>query len=58
MDAYVARLAALATAMDQALENAKLAAADGNRAPRFAYDQAIQESKNVIAGAPFGGAKD
>lgn len=58
LDAYVARLAALATAMDQALENAKLAAADGNRAPRFAYDQAIQESKNVIAGAPFGGAKD
>jgi uncharacterized protein (DUF885 family) len=58
MEAYIARLGALAVAIDQSLANAKLAAADGNRAPRFAYDQAIQESKNVIAGAPFGAGKD
>ncbi|MDP3737839.1 MAG: DUF885 domain-containing protein [Hyphomonadaceae bacterium] len=58
MEAYVARLSALATAMDQSLGNAKLAAADGNRAPRFSYDQAIQEAKNVITGAPFGSGKD
>jgi uncharacterized protein (DUF885 family) len=58
MDAYVSRLNELARAMDQSIENAKLAAADGNRAPRFAYDQSIQEAKNVITGAPFGKGKD
>jgi uncharacterized protein (DUF885 family) len=58
MEAYVARLNALATGMDQVIETAKLAAADGNRAPRFAYDQSIQEAKNVITGAPFGSGAD
>jgi uncharacterized protein (DUF885 family) len=58
MDAYVARLGEVARVMDQAIELAKLAAAEGNRAPRFAYDQSIQEAKNVIAGAPFGTGAD
>ena len=58
MEAYVGRLNALATGMDQVIETAKLAAAEGNRAPRFAYDQAVQESKNVITGAPFGSGAD
>ena len=54
MDAYIARLGALATALDQDLGKVKLAAAAGNREPRFAYDQAIQESRSVTTGAPFG----
>jgi uncharacterized protein (DUF885 family) len=58
MEAYVARLGAVAGAMDQVIEAAKLAAAEGNRAPRFAYDQSIQEAKNVITGAPFGPGAD
>lgn len=53
MTAYIARLRTMATALDQDLEKAKQAAAAGNRPPRFAYDQAIQESKNVTTGAPF-----
>jgi hypothetical protein len=31
--------------MDQTLEQAKLAAAEGNRAPRFAYEDSINLSK-------------
>jgi uncharacterized protein (DUF885 family) len=58
MEAYVARLRALPTALDQDLERAKLAAAAGNREPRFAYDQALQESRNLITGAPFGPGPD
>jgi uncharacterized protein (DUF885 family) len=58
MEAYVGRLNAVAVAMDQVIETAKLAAAEGNRAPRFAYDQSLQEAKNVITGAPFGSGAD
>ncbi|MDR2216537.1 MAG: DUF885 domain-containing protein [Nevskiaceae bacterium] len=58
MNAYVSRLNELARAMDQELKMARLAAAEGNRAPRFAYDQSIQEAANVIAGAPFGAGSD
>jgi uncharacterized protein (DUF885 family) len=58
MEAYVSRLTEMGRGLDQILEGAKLAAAEGNHAPRFAYDQAIQESKNVITGAPFGRGPD
>jgi uncharacterized protein (DUF885 family) len=58
LDAYVSRVGEIGRAMDQALELAKLAAAEGNRAPRFAYDQSLQEATNVITGAPFGAGKD
>ena len=54
LDAYVARIGEIGRAMDQSLELAKLAAAEGNRAPRFAYDESITQSTNVITGAPFG----
>jgi uncharacterized protein (DUF885 family) len=58
MDAYVARIGEVGRAIDQSLEQAKLAAAEGNRAPRFAYDESIQQSTNVITGAPFGPGDD
>lgn len=53
MDAYVSRVAALGTALDQTLERAKLAAADGIRMPGFAYDQTTSEIARVLTGAPF-----
>ena len=53
MDAYMARLGAFATAIDQTIEQAKLSAEAGVRPPLFSFDQVIQESRNVITGAPF-----
>ncbi len=58
MEAYISRLNAVNRAMGQILDQAKLAAAEGNHAPRFSYDMALQESKNVITGAPFGKGAD
>ena len=58
MDAYVSRLNGFGLAMDQTLEHAKKAASLGHRPPRFAYVQALQESKNIITGAPFGKGED
>ena len=54
MEAFVARLGALGTAMDQALTRAQDNAKAGTRPPRFAYDAVIDESKKLISGAPFG----
>ena len=53
MDALIARIGKLAPAMDQAVERAKLAAADGIRMPKFGYDRTALEAKNMITGAPF-----
>ena len=58
MDAYIARLGEVARALDQNLDQAKMGVEAGTRPPRFAYDQVISESNNVIAGAPFGPGKD
>ena len=58
MDAYVARIEALGPAIDQATERAKLAVADGIRAPKFGYERTALEAKNVITGAPFGPGAD
>ena len=58
MEAYVARLGEVARALDQSLAMAKLSTDAGVRPPRFAYDQVIEESRNVITGAPFGAGAD
>jgi uncharacterized protein (DUF885 family) len=58
MDAYIARVGAIGVALDQLLERAELAAADGIRMPGFAYDQTRSEIARVTAGAPFGGRGD
>lgn len=55
MDAYVARLSAMAKVLDQNLDRAKAAAAAGVRMPRFAYDQSIAEVARLMTGAPFTG---
>ena len=56
--AYVARLEKLETAFDQALERARAATAKGIRPPKFAYQGVIDQSRKVIAGAPFDDGKD
>jgi uncharacterized protein (DUF885 family) len=58
VDAYIARLGKLGAAIDQNTERAKLAAADGIRAPKFGYERTAGEAENVITGAPFGAGED
>ena len=58
MDAYISRIGEIARAMDQLTERAKLAAADGIRAPKFGYERTISEANKIIAGAPFGKGAD
>ncbi|MEQ1932201.1 MAG: DUF885 domain-containing protein [Parvularculaceae bacterium] len=58
MDAYVARIGGAARGIDQLLERAKLGAAEGVRPPLFAYEGVIQQSRAIVAGAPFAGAGD
>lgn len=53
MEAYIARLSGIGTAMDQLLELAQTNAEAGVRPPRFSYDAVIAESAKIITGAPF-----
>jgi len=56
--AYIARLKAFDRAFDQLLERARKSAAAGVRPPKFAYEGVIDQSRKVIAGAPFSAGKD
>lgn len=56
MEAYIARVERIGPALDQALARAKAAAAAGVRAPRFSYDQSLEEVRRVTSGAPFDGS--
>jgi uncharacterized protein (DUF885 family) len=53
MDAYIARIAAIGPALDQNIERAQSAAADGIRMPKFNYVRVIAEAKGLIHGEPF-----
>jgi uncharacterized protein (DUF885 family) len=53
MEAYISRLSLVDTALDQLLDRARAAAADGIRPPAFSFTQAIDEVKRITAGAPF-----
>ncbi len=53
MEAFIARIGGIGTAMDQLLAQAQANAEAGTRPPRFAYEAVIQESKNLTTGAPF-----
>ena len=53
MLAYIARIDGSARALEQLLLRAQLAAKEGIRPPLFAYTVVIDESRKVIAGAPF-----
>ena len=58
MDAYIARLGQVGRAIDQLIARAQGASAKGIRPPRFAFEQALRESRNIITGAPFGPGAD
>jgi uncharacterized protein (DUF885 family) len=58
MRAYIARIGGLSRAMDQVVDMAKVKAADGIRAPRFAYETALMRAQNVITGQPFDDGPD
>ncbi len=51
---YIARVRATGRALRQSLLRAQLAAVEGIRPPRFAYNTVIEVAGKVITGAPFG----
>jgi uncharacterized protein (DUF885 family) len=53
MLAYIARIKGMSRALNQLLERSQVAAGEGIRPPRFAYESAIKVSGKVISGAPF-----
>ena len=56
--AYVSRLQQVPVAFDQLLERARASATQGIRPPKFAYEGVIDQSKKVVAGAPFSDGPD
>ena len=58
MQAYIARVGGISRAVTQLLERAKLAAAEGVRPPRFAYEGVLAQSRGLVTGEPFGGTGD
>ena len=58
MQAYITRIGGLGRAVGQLLERAQLAAAEGVRPPRFAYQGVLEQARGVITGAPFDDAGD
>ncbi|GAA4031950.1 DUF885 domain-containing protein [Sphingomonas rosea] len=52
-EAYVSRISAIATYLDQSVAEANARAANGVLAPRWVYPYVIADSRNLIRGAPF-----
>ncbi len=53
MTDYISRVSAIGAAMAELTGQTKLAAGEGVRPPRFAYEIVMKESKAIISGAPF-----
>ena len=53
MKDYISRVSAIGAAMADLTGQAKLAAGEGVRPPRFAYEIVVKESTAIISGAPF-----
>ena len=53
MKDYVSRLSAIGAAMMELTNQAELAAGEGVRPPRFAYDTVVKEAQSIISGVPF-----
>jgi uncharacterized protein (DUF885 family) len=53
MNAYIARLGGVSRALSQLLDRAKLAADEGVRPPRFAYEGVIDQATKLLTGKPF-----
>ncbi len=58
MTAYISRIAGISQAITDLLESARKNAAAGARPPRFAYEGASREAKNLSSGAPFDDGAD
>ncbi|MBI1339183.1 DUF885 family protein [bacterium] len=58
MEAYIARLGQIDDALSQLMARTVVAADDGVRQPRFAYEQAKEEAQKVITGEPFSTGRD
>jgi len=56
--AYVNRLYGIGPAMTEAVSQAKTRAAKGIMPPKWVYPYVIDDSRNVITGAPFDGGPD
>ncbi|MDP8916616.1 MAG: DUF885 domain-containing protein, partial [Pseudomonadota bacterium] len=52
-EAYVSRLREVERAMGEIVEDFENRARKGVRPPRFVYEPAIKDARNVLAGAPF-----
>ena len=50
---YISRLRAIGPGMNELISQAKTAASEGVRPPRFAYEIVTDEAKAIIAGKPF-----
>jgi uncharacterized protein (DUF885 family) len=55
MEAYITRISGISRGIGQLLERARLAANEGVRPPKFAYEGVLQQARALIQGAPFGG---
>lgn len=58
MNAYVSRIKESARALREGISEAKLSAENGVHAPVFAYEGVIEQSKNIVTGAPFTDGED
>ncbi len=58
MKDYVSRLSAIGGAMTELTDQAKLAALEGVRPPRFAYEIVVKEAQSIISGVPFDTGSD
>lgn len=57
-EAYVSRISAVARYLDQAIAEAKGREALGVLPPRWVFPYVINDSRNIIKGAPFDGGRD
>ncbi len=58
MQAYITRIGGVSRAVDQLVERAQLAAGEGVRPPKFAFEGVIEQAAALISGAPFEGEGD
>jgi uncharacterized protein (DUF885 family) len=58
MTAYIRRIEGVGRAIGQLTERARRAVDEGVRPPRFAYEGVLEQSRNLLQGAPFGGEGD
>ena len=58
MEAYITRIGGISRALGQLVQRAELAAEQGIRPPRFAYEGVLQQSRALLDGEPFGGEGD